>query len=190
MPLWNCRMYRRVALAASYPELGDIAQQYDISVKSMTLWYSHLNPGFAEEFRYYTHDEVEKERDDRLDEIDASLALTLLASIEASFRVDYLRRCYRRRMHCPDIFVRSTGRRADTSPSKKNCLMDGVGTATYGSRCWETSRTRSSIGTGWRMAGTGCQDLAGATTFPISSIWLIRWLNGSRSRSRRTGVGQ
>ena len=118
-------MYRRVALAASYPELGDIAQQYDISVKSMTLWYSHLNPGFAEEFRYYTHDEVEKERDDRLDEIDASLALTLLASIEASFRVDYLRRCYRRRKDALSRYFRALYRKKGRHVSFEEELLDG-----------------------------------------------------------------
>ena len=55
-------MYRRVAFAASYPEFEYVAEHYEISVKSMTLFYSHLNPGFVNEFQYYTYDEVAREK--------------------------------------------------------------------------------------------------------------------------------
>ena len=90
-------MYSRVTLTGNHPTSVDIAEQYDVSVKSMILYYSKVNPGFSTQFRFFTDDEVENEREDRLEETDTALALTLLASIEASFRVDYLRRCYRRR---------------------------------------------------------------------------------------------
>ena len=36
-------MYRRVAFAASYPELQDIAEHYEFSVKSMTLLHSQYD---------------------------------------------------------------------------------------------------------------------------------------------------
>ena len=118
-------MYRRVAFAASYPELQDIAEHYEISVKSMALLYSQLNPGFASDFQYYTHDEVAKERDDRLEEIDASLALTLLASIEATFRVDYLRRCYRRRRDSLSRDFRLLYRKKGRNVSFEEELLEG-----------------------------------------------------------------
>ena len=118
-------MYRRVAFAASYPEFEDVAEHYESSVKSMTLFYSHLNPGFVNEFRYYTHDEVAREKEDRLEEIDASLALTLLASIEASFRVDYLRRCYRKRKDSLSRDFRALYKKKGRYVSFEEELLDG-----------------------------------------------------------------
>ena len=61
----------------------------------MNLYYSQLNPTLISQFQFYSREELERERESRLEEIDASLALTLLASIEGSFRIDYLQRCYR-----------------------------------------------------------------------------------------------
>ena len=60
------------------------------------LYYASSNPGFETKFAFYTEDEVLEERDERLYEAGAASAMTLLASIEAAFRVDYLRRCYAR----------------------------------------------------------------------------------------------
>lgn len=90
-------MYSRVKLTGNHPTSVDIAEQYRVSVKSMMLYYSKVNPAFSSQFVSCTDDEVEREREDRLEETDTMLALTLLASIEASFRVDYLRRCYRKK---------------------------------------------------------------------------------------------
>lgn len=44
--------------------------------------------------RVAAEDEVLAERDERLYEAGAASAMMVLASIEAAFRVDYLRRCY------------------------------------------------------------------------------------------------
>ncbi len=87
-------MYRRIAFSGNHPALVDIAEHYQVSVQSMSLYYSRMNPNFLERFAFYTDDEIEKEKEDNFEKTDTSLALTLLASIEASFRVDYLRRCY------------------------------------------------------------------------------------------------
>ena len=118
-------MSRRIGFAASYPELEDIVDHYEVSVKSMTLLYSRLNPGFVNEFQYYSQDEIERERDDRLEEIDASAALTLLASIEASFRVDYLKRCYLRRKDPLSREFRLLYKRKGRIVSLEGELLDG-----------------------------------------------------------------
>ena len=39
-------MYSRVTLTENHPTSVDIAEQYDVSVKSMILYYSKVNPGF------------------------------------------------------------------------------------------------------------------------------------------------
>lgn len=90
-------MSRRVSVLPKFPELSEIGHHYAASIKSMTLFHSRKNPDFLSEFLTYTIQEVQQEKEDRLAEIDATLALTLLASIEATFRVDYLRRCYHKK---------------------------------------------------------------------------------------------
>ena len=58
------------------------------------MYYAETSPGFETRFALYTEDEVLAERDERLYEAGAASAMMVLASIEAAFRVDYLRRCY------------------------------------------------------------------------------------------------
>lgn len=60
------------------------------------MYYTTGSPGFEARFALYTEDEVLAERDERLYEAGAASAMMVLASIEAAFRVDYLRRCYAR----------------------------------------------------------------------------------------------
>lgn len=87
-------MYKRIEFSENHPAFVDIAEHYQVSVQSMSLYYSSMNPGFLEQFPFYTDDEIEQEKEDSFEKTDTALALILLASIEASFRVDYLRRCY------------------------------------------------------------------------------------------------
>ena len=86
-------MGRRVVLSESVLGFVEIREHYDVFVKSINLYYSHVNPAFDSLFQFYTNTELETEKENRLQEIDASLALTLLASIEASFRIDFIQRC-------------------------------------------------------------------------------------------------
>ena len=60
------------------------------------LYHSQANPSFETTFMYHTEDEVLAERDERLYEAGAASAMMVLTSIEATFRVEYLRRCYAR----------------------------------------------------------------------------------------------
>ena len=76
-------MFRRVSFSENHPEFDDIGEHYDVFVESMNLYYSQLNPSFISQFQFYSREELERERESRLEEINASLALTQLASIEA-----------------------------------------------------------------------------------------------------------
>ena len=89
-------MSKRVSILASYPSFDEVAQHYSDSVQSMHLYYSNRNPRFSTRFQFYTMDEVEGERIDRLSETESSSTMALFASIDALFHVDYLQRCYRR----------------------------------------------------------------------------------------------
>ncbi len=59
---------------------------YDYSTKSKKSW-------FTQEFHEYTYQELRKEREGSIAELDISCCLALLASVEAAFQTDYRRRC-------------------------------------------------------------------------------------------------
>lgn len=118
-------MSRRVSFSESYQEFEDLGEHYDVFVNSMNLYYSELNPAFISQFRLYTREEVEREKEGRLEEIDASLALTLLASIEASFRIDYLQRCYREMEDPLSRKFRELYESKDSHVSFENEILDG-----------------------------------------------------------------
>ena len=79
------------------PVLDQIAAYHAVIEDAVRLYYSSTNPRFAELFGFDTADEVRAKRDETLQEASAASAMTLLASIEASFRVDYLQRNYARK---------------------------------------------------------------------------------------------
>ena len=118
-------MFRRVSFSENHPEFDDIGEHYDVFVESMNLYYSQLNPTFISKFKFYSREEVERERESRLEEIDASLALTLLASIEASFRIDYLQRCYREKKDLLSRNFFELYERKGSHVSFENEILDG-----------------------------------------------------------------
>ena len=86
-------MIRRVPLD-NPPTPRQIIGHHAVIEKSICLYYSPKNPSFSELSALSTAKEVRASHDERLEEARAASALTLLAAIEASFRVDYLQRNY------------------------------------------------------------------------------------------------
>ena len=86
-------MPRRVSFD-DHPDLEQIAAHHAILEDAILLYYSPSNPRFAVLFEFDTLEEIRSKRDSTLYETGAASAMTLLASIEASFRVDYLQRHY------------------------------------------------------------------------------------------------
>ena len=98
-----------------------------------------MNPAFDSLFQFYTEEELEKEKKNRLQEIDASLALTLRALIEASFRIDYFQRCNSRKEDLLSTNFRVLYENKDKMcHSKLNFLEDGRSTAMSHKDYWRT----------------------------------------------------
>ncbi len=89
-------MARRVPLSGAHLAANQVAEHHEVVEGAIHLYYTEVSPDFGTRFAYYTEDEVLAERDERLYEAGAASAMMVLASIEAAFRVDYLRRCYAR----------------------------------------------------------------------------------------------
>jgi hypothetical protein len=89
-------MTDRVSFSGDHLGLAEIAEHHKDLESSLVLYFSPHSPRYEDRFRSYAANEVSDELADRLDEADLTSSLTVLASIEAAFRIDYLQRCYGR----------------------------------------------------------------------------------------------
>ncbi|MYE02370.1 MAG: hypothetical protein F4Y03_14080 [Alphaproteobacteria bacterium] len=117
-------MRSRVSIRSKFPDFDEISYQYAISVKSLSLFYSPINPEYYSEFQFYTNIEIEIEKEERLKELENTSSMMLLASIEALFHVDYLRRCYYRKRDALSRAFRELYRRKHTQISLEDELLE------------------------------------------------------------------
>lgn len=89
-------MANRVIFSGHHLELPDIAAHHQDLQSSLTLYFNVGSPSYLIRFAGYASTEISDELGERLHEADLSSSLTVLSSVEAAFRVDYLQRCYRR----------------------------------------------------------------------------------------------
>lgn len=89
-------MAERVSFSGEHLGLLEIAAHHQDLESSLTLYFSTGSPSYLSRFIGYTAAELNDELSERLDEADLSTSLTVLAAVEAAFRIDYLQRCYRR----------------------------------------------------------------------------------------------
>jgi hypothetical protein len=91
-------MGNRVALSPERLEFEEVAIAHSDIANSIRFYYGQASmEALDAKFIGYTLGEVEQERDKRLEELDKNSAFNVLAALEASFRVDFLMRCYNRR---------------------------------------------------------------------------------------------
>jgi hypothetical protein len=76
------------------PGSTEIANYYNDTDTSLRVYY---NDRSATKFFGYTPEETQAELERRLAELDATCAFTLLADLEATFKIDYLQRCYKKK---------------------------------------------------------------------------------------------
>jgi|SRR5580704_215903 hypothetical protein len=89
-------MARRVSFSGRQRELPEIAKHHRDLESSLTLYFSAASPNYLLRFNSYAANEVVDELRTRLEEVDLTSSLTVLTSLEAAFRIDYLQRCYLR----------------------------------------------------------------------------------------------
>jgi hypothetical protein len=89
-------MAERVSFSGKHVGLPEIVAHHQDLESSLTLYFSVSSPSYLFRFAGYATSEVRDELGERLGEADLTSSLTVLASIEAAFRIDYLKRCYRK----------------------------------------------------------------------------------------------
>lgn len=84
-------------LIAQPLQLEEVANYYTDSKDSLRLYFSSNNPNFESLLSKYSSGLLPDELKNRLDELDHSTSLTLLAALEAMFRTDYKERVEKRK---------------------------------------------------------------------------------------------
>lgn len=89
-------MADRVSFSGDHLRLPEIATYHHDLESSLRLYFSNSSPSYEVRFAGYLAGEVAGELRERVEEMDLTSSLTVLASVEAAFRIDYLKRCYRK----------------------------------------------------------------------------------------------
>ena len=87
-------MARRAGFSGQHRGLPEIAAHHQDLESSLRLYFSAGSPTYPVRFNGYAATKVARELRERLKEVDLTSTLTVLASVEAAFRIDYLQRCY------------------------------------------------------------------------------------------------
>lgn len=99
--------YKRVSFSDQNLFLDKIDQYYRDIEESTRLYFSLSNPNAETLFAGMTIMEIECKLDLISKENEHLVALNLLASVEAAFRVDYLQRCYKRKKDLLSLALRN-----------------------------------------------------------------------------------
>jgi hypothetical protein len=91
-------MSDKVSFSSATQSLEEISDYYKVTAEALRKYYNtaeNSNP-IPARFIGLSQNELEKELTERLNELNKNVSLSLLSAIEASLRIDYLNRVYRR----------------------------------------------------------------------------------------------
>jgi len=90
-------MVSRVSFSGEHLPLKQIAAHHADVKNALHYYFSPTSSQYTVRFTGYLAVEIQVELTDRLSESERSTILTILSSLEATFRIDYLQRCYLRK---------------------------------------------------------------------------------------------
>lgn len=117
-------MVKKVSFSNKHLELNNIASYYNDSESSLKLYYSKNNINFESRFLSYTKEELKAELHERISELNHSSSLSLLASLEAVFRIDYLLRNYSKKKDSLSKVLRELYKEKQTRASLENDILN------------------------------------------------------------------
>lgn len=94
MLLWKLQMDKRVPFSGQHLQLPQIALHHSDVDGALRAYFNPASSQYSIRFSGYLPVEVRIELDERLSEGEKSSIMTILSSMEAAFRIDYLQRCY------------------------------------------------------------------------------------------------
>lgn len=87
----------RVSFSGEHLGIVEVAKYHKDVESAIRLYFSEVSPNYGTRFLSYQICEVIKERDERIEELERTATFTILASLEAAFRIDYLNRVYKKK---------------------------------------------------------------------------------------------
>jgi hypothetical protein len=90
-------MGNRISFSKKHLSLSEISSYYSDCEKALILYFSPKSVDFNDRFIGYTISEVEAKLRLRINELEQSTSFLILSSLEAQFRMDYLKRCYEKK---------------------------------------------------------------------------------------------
>lgn len=99
--------HKRVSFSKQNLILDEIDQYYQNVNASIRLYFSLSNPLASEVFADRNETQIKYDLEIISEENEHLVALNLLASVEAAFRVDYLQRCYKRKRDSLSLALRA-----------------------------------------------------------------------------------
>ncbi len=129
---WRLLVANRVPFSNEHQNLSDISLHHSDTEISLKLYFLNAR-NYAERFSTYTIDEIQEELRERIDELNLTSSLSLLAAIEAVFRIDYLQRNYRRKKDSLSVACREIYKEKQTKASLENDILDAWKVNTEGS---------------------------------------------------------
>ena len=125
-------MAKRLSFSNQHLELNDISIHHLDSENSFKLYYRADNEDYEERFADYTVDELANELRARIDELSHTSSLSLLAALEAVFRIDYLQRCYKKKKDLLSRKFRYIYKKKSTRASLEDDILDTWKENTHG----------------------------------------------------------
>ena len=88
-------MLRNVSFSNEHQDLVQIDNHYKDVSESIEEYFNFKTKAIPERF---WHEPLNKIKDERLAELELTSSFSILSAIEAAFRIDYLQRCYKRKL--------------------------------------------------------------------------------------------
>ncbi|MCP4113718.1 MAG: hypothetical protein GY749_50690 [Desulfobacteraceae bacterium] len=122
-------MAKRVSFSNQHLELNDISMHHLDSENSLKLYYRTEN---EERFAGYTAADLANELRIRADELGRSSSLSVLAALEAVFRIDYLQRNYKKKKDVLSRKFRDIYKEKNIRVSLEDDILDAWKENAYG----------------------------------------------------------
>lgn len=124
-------MAKRVSFSNEHQNLSDISLHHSDTEISLRIFFSNAKI-YEDRFSSYTIDEIQKELGERISELNLTSSLSLLAALEAVFRIDYLQRNYKRKKDALSVACRDIYKEKQIKASLEDDILDAWKSNTEG----------------------------------------------------------
>ncbi len=116
--------HSRVVFSGSNQQVDEIAQHFQYTDSSIRLYFSPKNPDVNRLFPGEAKTEVSSHLETVSEENERLVSMSLLSAIEATFRIDYLQRCYKRKKDRLSVSLREIHRQKGGRASLEDDIFD------------------------------------------------------------------